>query len=148
MTYTILRPVAFMENLTPDFGGRMFGAMWKSMGTKKLQLISTKDIGIFAALALSSPEADDYKNTAISLAGDELTQAEANEVFWKVLGRPMPLSYGFMATLLQKAVPELGIMFNWFVKQGYGADLAQDRALNSDLLDFEAWLRTKSGFKR
>lgn len=148
MTYTILRPVAFMENLTPNFGGRMFATMWNSMGTKKLQIISTKDIGVFAAQAISSPETDDYKNTAISLAGDELTQAEANEVFWKVLGRPMPLSYGFLGTLLQKAVPELGIMFNWFVNQGYGADLAQVRVLNSDLLDFEAWLRTKSGFKR
>lgn len=148
MTYTILRPVAFMENLTPNFGGRVFGAMWNAMGSKKLQLISTTDIGIFAAQAISSPEDAAYKNTAISLAGDELTQAEANEVFWKVLGRPMPLSYGFVATLLQKAVPELGIMFNWFVNQGYGADIAQDRSLNGDLLDFEAWLRTKSGFKR
>ncbi|KEF53185.1 uncharacterized protein A1O9_10633 [Exophiala aquamarina CBS 119918] len=148
MTYTILRPVAFMENLTPNFGGRMFATMWKSMGTKKLQIISTHDIGVFAAQAISSPETDDYRNTAISLAGDELTQAEANEVFWKVLGRPMPLTYGLLGTLLQKAIPELGIMFNWFVNHGYGADVAQGRLLNSELLDFEAWLRVKSGFKR
>lgn len=148
MTYTILRPVAFMENLTPTFGGRVFGAMWNTMGTKKLQLISTTDIGIFAGQAISSPDADEYKNTAISLAGDELTQTEANEVFWRVLGRPMPLAYGFFATLLQRAIPDLGLMFSWFVNQGYGADIAQDRSLNSDLLDFEAWLRTKSGFKR
>lgn len=148
MTYTILRPVAFMENLTPTFGGRMFATMWNSMGKKKLQIISAHDIGVFAAQAISSPETEDYKNRAISLAGDELTQAEANEIFWKVLGRPMPLTYGFLATLLQKAIPELGIMFNWFVNKGYGADVAQDRLLNSELLDFEAWLRTKGGFKR
>lgn len=147
-TYTILRPVAFMENFTPTFGGRMFAAMWESMGTKPLQLISTKDIGVFAAQALAAPETGEYKNTAISLAGDELTQAQANEVFWKVFGRPMPRSYGFMAALLQRAIPELGIMFRWFVSTGYGADITHDRLLYSGLHDFEAWLREESGFKR
>ncbi|EXJ90128.1 hypothetical protein A1O3_03197 [Capronia epimyces CBS 606.96] len=147
-TYTILRPVAFMENLTPNLPGRVFTATWASMGDKPLQLVATKDIGVFAAQAFASAETDEYKNSAISLAGDELTQAQANEVFWKVLGRPMPRSYDFMATLLKKMIPELGIMFQWFVDQGYGSDLQQCRLLNKNMLDFEKWLREESGFKR
>ena len=126
----------------------MFAAMWDTLGTKKLQLISTKDIGVFAAQAIIQAKEPDYKNTAISLAGDELTQAEANEVCWKVLGRPMIKTYGVLGTALKWAIPEVGLMFNWFAKQGYGADIQKDRSLHSGLLDFEAWLRSESGFKR
>lgn len=148
MTYTILRPVAFMENLTPNFPGRVFATMWARLGDKPLQLVSTKDIGIFAAQAFASCDSDDYRNTAISIAGDELTQAQADEIFWKVLGRPMPRSYDFMATLLQKMIPEVAVMFQWFVDQGYGSDLRRCRWLNKNMLDFEGWLRKESGFER
>lgn len=148
MTYTILRPVAFMENLTPNFPGRVFAAMWASMGDKPLQIVATKDIGVFAALSFASFETDEYKNNAITLVGADLTQAQANEVFWKVLGRPMPQSYGFVAGLLQKMVPEVGVMVRWFIKQGYGGDVTKCRQLNSNMLDFEGWLRDQSGFKR
>ncbi|EXJ94905.1 hypothetical protein A1O1_00023 [Capronia coronata CBS 617.96] len=148
MTYTILRPVAFMENLTPNLPGRVFTAVWATMGDKPLQLVSTKDIGIFAALAFKSSESDEYKNAAISIVGDELTQNQANEVFWRVMGRPMPRSYNFMATLLKKMVPELALMFQWFVDQGYRGDLQLCRRLNKDMLDFAGWLREESGFKR
>lgn len=148
MTYTILRPVGFMDNLTPDFPGRVFASMWANVGDKPLQIIATSDIGIFAAKAFASFATDDYKNTAISLAGDELTQAQANEVFWKVLGRPMPRSYGVFATLVQRMIPDMGIMFQFFVKQGFGSDLDKCRSLNSNMSDFESWLRNQSGFKR
>lgn len=148
MTYTILRPVAFMENLTPTFPGRVFAAMWNSMGDKPLQLVATKDIGVFAAQAFATSDTDEYKNTAISLAGDDLTQAQANEVFWKVLGRPMPRSYGFIGSLLQKMIPEVGIMVRWFINNGYGANVDQCRLLNKNMLSFESWLREESGFKR
>jgi len=148
MTYTILRPVAFMENMTPNLPGRGFAAMWAQMGGKKLQLVSVKDIGIFAAQAFATPETDEYKNAAISLAGDDLTQAEGNDVFWKAMGRPMPISYGFVATLLKKMIPELGIMFRWFVDVGYGSDVAKCKMLNSRMLDLEAWLKEESKFMR
>ena len=148
MTYTILRPVAFMENLTPNFPGRIFAAMWHSMGNKPLQLVATKDIGIFAAQAFAASATNQFQNNAISLAGDDLTQAQANEVFWKALGRPMPRSYGFMASFLQWMIPEVGIMVRWFVNHGYGGDLEQCRSLNKDMLNFESWLREESGFKR
>ncbi|KAK5451840.1 hypothetical protein LTS15_007563 [Exophiala xenobiotica] len=148
MTYTILRPVAFMDNLTPNFPGRVFAAMWAKMGDKGLQIVATTDIGRFAANAFSASETDEYKNNSISLAGDTLTQAQANEIFWRALGRPMPRSYGFMADALQWMVPELGIMFRWFVEHGYGADEVQCRRLNKDMLNFESWLIQESGFKR
>lgn len=148
MTWTILRPVAFLENLMPNLFGRVFAAMWQNMGDKKLQLVATRDIGLFAAQAFAGNETDEFKNASISLAGDEVTQAQANEIFWKVKGRPMPRAYSFMGTLLQKAIPEVGTMFKWFVDVGYGADITHCKKLNGKMLDFETWLKEESAFKR
>ena len=53
MTWTILRPVAFMENFTPGFVGKVSAAMWKFAipATKPLQLVATADISYFAVQA-------------------------------------------------------------------------------------------------
>lgn len=134
-----------MENLTPDMIGRGFAGMWRNMGDVKLQLVSTTDIGRFAVLAFS--DAEKFNKQAISLAGDELTQLEGNEVFWKVFGRNMPRSYGFMASFIQYMVPELGIMFKWFVEVGCKADLAECKRLNPKMEDLETWLKQESKFK-
>lgn len=93
MTYTILRPVAFFENLSPDFIGKGFAAMWQKLGRKTpLQLVATRDIGIIATLAFAKIESDPdhYRNTGISLAGDELTQTDASKVFEKSTARACP----------------------------------------------------------
>jgi hypothetical protein len=53
MDWTVLRPVAFFENLVPGFLGKVFSTSWQ-MTLKKnqtLQLIATSDIGFFAAEA-------------------------------------------------------------------------------------------------
>lgn len=149
MNWTILRPVAFMENMTPGFFCKMFAAMWLGMGEeKKLQLVSTRDIGIFAAKAFAESDGEEFRNQAISLAGDNLTQAEGNEVFWKVYGRPMPRTYVFWGTMLQTMIKEVGTMFQWFNDEGYGADIQQCRKINPKMLDLETWLREESGHSR
>ncbi|RJE16790.1 Nucleoside-diphosphate-sugar epimerase family protein, partial [Aspergillus sclerotialis] len=71
MAWTILRPTAFFENLTPDYFGKVFTTAWQmSLKGKPLQLIATSDIGFFAAEAFTRPEA--FSGKAVSLAGDEL----------------------------------------------------------------------------
>ena len=75
MKYTILRPVAFMENLSPSFFGKAFASAWASMGDKKpLQLISVRDIGVFTARAFADQRG--YAGREITLAGDELRSEE------------------------------------------------------------------------
>jgi len=61
MTFTILRPVTFFENLTTDIHGKGFARMWEQMGDKKLQFVSTQDIGWFAANSFLRP--NDAVNT-------------------------------------------------------------------------------------
>ena len=148
MTWTILRPVAFLDNINGTFG-MIFAAMWRSMGSeKRLQLVATKDIGAFAALAFGQFDDAEYKNNAIPLAGDELTQMEAGDIFINVVKRPMPRMYGFMGSFLQWMVPEVRIMFQWFKDVGYAADVAKCRRLNPCMLDMKSWLEQESAHKK
>lgn len=146
--WTILRPVAFMDNLAPGFFGKMFASMWASAlgDNKKLQLISVHDIGVFAARAFEKPE--EYKGRAISLAGDELTLLEAKRKFREAVGSDMPANFTFMGSVLMFMVKELGTMFKWFADTGYGADILSLRKEVPELQDFGTWLRESSGFRK
>lgn len=146
MHYTILRPVAFMDNMAPNFFGKTFATMWGQIGTKPLQLISSHDIGVFAANAFNNPAA--YKNRAVALAGDELTLEQGKKVFKDTLGYDMPETYGFVGSGLKYMMGELGNMFNWFKTNGYGADIQALRKEEPKLQDFGTWLKESSGFKK
>ena len=148
MKWTIIRPVAFMENLTPDFFGRAFATMWQLNGMdSKLQLVSSLDIGILAAAAFKSPDA--YTGKAISFATDELTLREANDIFKRVLGTDMPTTYPFLGRLIKYILHEqLGAMFDWFKKVGFGADPKEFRDKFPEMQDFEKWLRQSSRFTK
>lgn len=50
MTWTILRPTAFYDNLTPDIAGKLFATCFKmSMHGAPLQMVGVSDIGSVAA---------------------------------------------------------------------------------------------------
>jgi len=144
MTYTILRPTAFYDNYAPGFQGRIFAAAWAQIGDKKLQLVAVTDIGIFAAQAFSNSDSDDYKNQAIGLAGDSITQAEGSESMWRAKSRPMVQSYWIFAYLFKYMVGDLGLMFKWFETDGYGCDIQKCKRLNPKMKDFKTWLQEES----
>jgi uncharacterized protein YbjT (DUF2867 family) len=120
MSYTILRPVAFMDNFNPSFFGKAFAGMIGGLGNKPLQLISVHDIGLFGARAFTDPS---FKNRAIGLAGDELTLTQAKKVFKDTMGSDLPETYGFVGSGIKWMVKEVGTMFNWFQDEGYGVDI-------------------------
>jgi nucleoside-diphosphate-sugar epimerase len=145
MTYTILRPVTFFENQVPGRHGQGFARMWEQLGTKKLQFVSIEDIGWFGAQALQYP--DQYRNTAFSLAGDELTQPEAAVIFKSVVGVEMPIAPCLVGTALKFFMKEaLGTMFQWFKEVGYGADVEECRRLHPEMQDYRTWLKENSEF--
>src|SRR5215211_6251962 len=89
--YTILRPVAFMDNNNWRRAHILSGT-YTGMGLrpeKGVQSIAVEDIGVFAALTFANPK--DFLGKTIELAGDELTEAQTAEVFSKVIGRPVNL---------------------------------------------------------
>jgi len=118
--WTILRPTTFMENITPGAFAKVFSALWMVAldPDRKLRLISCKDIGYFAAQAFLKP--DEYRGARLSLTGDALTHGEARAVFKDVVGYDMPTTYGFVASFILWMMSDLGSMFRWINKYGYG----------------------------
>ncbi len=144
MTWTILRPTTFYENLTPNTMGKGFASMWREMVSHRMQMVSCKDIGVVGARALVQPER--YAGSAISLAGDEINLVEASRVFEKVVDRKMPVAPSLVGTLLKRFINELGIMFRWFVTDGYGVDVEGLAREEGKMLNFEGWLSEQSQF--
>ncbi|OTB01928.1 hypothetical protein M426DRAFT_323141 [Hypoxylon sp. CI-4A] len=147
MDWTILRPVAFFENLVPGFMGKVFSSSWKiHLGKdQKLQLIAASDIGFFGAQALLKP--DEYRGKKLSLAGDELTYDEFAATFKRSTGEELPTTYNFIAAIINWMVKELGYMFRWFSNVGYDADIPALKKINPEMKDFATWLDKESQFK-
>jgi hypothetical protein len=103
-------------------------------------LVGTKDIGKVAAQVFLDPEK--YKGKGITLAGDELNFPEINQIFKGEMGYDIPLSYGFIASLLKWLIADLGFMFKWFEGVGYGGDIQQLKTEFPFVLDFRTWLRS------
>ncbi|KAK5627567.1 hypothetical protein RRF57_003282 [Xylaria bambusicola] len=68
MSWTILRPVAFMDDLTPGFSTKVFLAALRNwLGDKSMQWIAVRDIGNFAAQAFTDTQK--WNRKAVGLAG-------------------------------------------------------------------------------
>ena len=146
MAWTILRPVTFMDNLTPDFAGKGFAAMWRQVGSKAVQLVAASDIGHFAASALLQPER--YAGKAVGIAGDELNFEDACRVFRETMGVELPTTFCAVGSVLRFAMGDIGDMFKWFEKDGYNVDIAAARKEYPELQDFRTWLLKSSGFRK
>lgn len=148
MCYTILRPVAFMDGITPNFMGKVFSTMLKTRSnpSKPLAFVATSDIGFFGAQAFLQPENPDYRNKAISLAGDDLTFDQLNDIFKKELGYPIPTTFDFLARFLKWMVSELGIMFKWFDEEGFEIDTAKLKRMNPEMMNMGDWLVKEGGW--
>jgi len=148
---TMLRPAAFMENYYIDqveigiLKGRLMDPI---RADKPYQTIATDDIGAFAALAFERPK--DFIGLELEIAGSELTNPEAAQVFSRVLGKevkfrklPMPM----VRLILGK---EFYQMFRWFNESGFNADIAflRRRYPEVHLQTLDEWLRNEGWHKR
>jgi uncharacterized protein YbjT (DUF2867 family) len=142
---TFLRPVAFMNNY-------YIPAVEKALLKGKLrdgvkadvpyQTIAPDDIGKFAALAFARPQ--QFTGLALEIAGSELTNPQAAEVFSRVLGRPVRFRRIPMP-VVRAMGKEFYQMFRWFNAGGFQADIA---GLRRDypqirLTSLEEWLRSE-----
>lgn len=147
MSWTILRPVAFMDNFGPNIFGKLFGVAWRDyVRGKALQFISCHDIGVAGAQALMQPER--YKSRAISLASDEATFDQASENFRDKLNMDMPTSYGILGKALVWASKDMRLMFDFMRDRGFGVDVAAVRKEFPGMLTLADWLEKKSSFPK
>ncbi|KAH6972480.1 nucleoside-diphosphate-sugar epimerase family protein [Ilyonectria sp. MPI-CAGE-AT-0026] len=145
MSWNILRPVAFMENFEPGFPGKVFATAWRGL-SRPLQVVSTDDIGVFAALSFLDPAK--FSGQSVSLAGDELSYSQLVDVFQKKTGAPLPTTFGFIAQLILWLVKEMGTMYAFFEKEGYNADIPALKKMHPELKDLGAWLESSHFMKK
>jgi uncharacterized protein YbjT (DUF2867 family) len=148
---TVLRPTAFMENYYIEAVeiGILKGKLADPIrGDKPYQTIAVDNIGAFGALAFDRPT--DFISLELEIAGSELTNVQAAEVFSRVLGKqvkfqklPLPL----VRLVLGK---EFYQMFRWFNEAGFQADIPtlKRRFPEVRLLNLEEWLREEGWQKR
>ncbi len=146
MGWTILRPVAFMDNLQPSFPTKVFmTALRDTLIDKPLQWVAPSDIGFFAAQAFEKPE--EWNHKAIGLAGDELDFAGLSKAFENKTGTTIGITFGFLGNLLKWGVPEVNVMLKWFASDGYRADVQRLRSMHPAMMDMETWLEKSSNFQ-
>jgi uncharacterized protein YbjT (DUF2867 family) len=122
-SYTILRPVFFMDNfLTPWFKpGLMEGKLL--IGIKPstvLQMIAVDDIGKFGLRAFEQHK--EMNGRAIDLAGDQQTMPKTAEILSKAVGRKVEFVQVPIAEV-RKFSEDYAIMLEWFDRVGYNADI-------------------------
>jgi uncharacterized protein YbjT (DUF2867 family) len=141
-SYTIVRPVFFMENLvSPWFlnGDAIYAAM---KPTTVLQMIAAVDIGKYGALAFTDAR---LKNRALDIAGDAKTMPEAAAIVGKALGKPLTFVEVPLAEV-RKNSEDLAIMLEWFGDVGYDADIAGNaREFGIAPTSLEAWAQSLGG---
>lgn len=142
--WTILRPVIFFENLSPDINGITFAAALKYYIDPKrtLQFVATEDIGLIAAKVILEP--DKYNRKTIRIAADSMNHHTMSKIFQEENGRPLPLPWGwwFLPWLVFKIIlPDLGIMYKDFSDNGFDVDIDKVRKIHPELMDYRAWLR-------
>lgn len=139
LTYTIVRPVAFMDNYfwtRAAISNGMFFS-WGLRPDKGLQLIASDDIGGIAAVVLTNP--GDYAGKTLELAGDELTEGQIAATLAKVIGRPVNVVPA-QRTEGQAPTEEQTAMFQFFNGAGYDADIEAVRKIYPPLKNLETWL--------
>lgn len=111
---------------------------------KKMELISTNDIGILAAKTLlEGPQT--WGDQTIGLAGDELTFGEAQEAFKRALGYDMPMMWTIVGQGVRWVIEEARTSMRWFDDEGFGVDINALKDTEVSVMDFETWLRVNYG---
>lgn len=139
LPHTILRPVAFMDNINWSRAEISNGRL-PSMGVsqkKRNQLIAADDIGAVAAIVFSNR--NEYLTRTLELAGDELTEAEKAAVLTKVIGRSVKLVEWQVPEGYSPDEEQIAAI-RFFDGKAYAADIDAVRAIHPGLRNFEQFL--------
>ncbi|TBD05318.1 NmrA/HSCARG family protein [Rhizobium leguminosarum] len=130
--YTISAPVAFMENTVAPWAidGLRQGVYAAALPPARvLQQVIIDDIGAFVATLAERREQVFGKR--FDIAGDELSGEQQAKILSEVLGRPITYRELPIAAIRQQS-EDTALMFEWFDRTGYDADIA---ALRRDFPD-------------
>lgn len=134
LNYTFIAPVFFMENHITAWSlpslkeGKLSLAV---PNDRRLQQVSVRDIGVFAATVIAMGEK--AYGMRVNIAGDELTGDETASILSAASGRDITFQ-SVDPQYLRSNSEDLYLMFKWFDDVGYSANLAE---LQRDFADVQ-----------
>jgi uncharacterized protein YbjT (DUF2867 family) len=148
---TMVRPAAFMENYYIDQVeiGILKGKLMDPVrADKPYQTIAADDIGGFVALAFSRPK--EFVGAELEIAGSELTNIQAAQVFSRVLGKKVKFQKLPMVMVRLILGNEFYQMFRWFNEAGFKANIPELKRRYPEVRfrGLEEWLRDEGWHKR
>jgi len=139
-SYTILRPVFFMENFLSPWlkPGIMEGKLRLPLAAETgLQLIALEDIGKFGALAFK--EHARMNGVEVDIAGDKRTMPEAAEIISLAMDKRVVFERAPLEEMKQMS-EDLALMFEWFDRVGYNVNVgAVEQNYGVKLCTFSDW---------
>ena len=140
IAYTVLRPVAFMENFDKQQKRiAQLGIVDSRAPDRQLHFIAIRDIARLAAEAFDHP--DEWSGTAINIAGDRMSVQEYVDTFSNVMGRSITYTRMPLEEYLASMPKPLRPLFRWYDEVGYTADVDALRKRYPDMLTLEQYLR-------
>ena len=138
--YTVLRPVAFMENFNrQQKRTAKMGVIDSRDPDRMLHFIAIRDIGFLAAEAIDHPET--WVGKAVNIAGDSMTVAAYVDTYSEVMGREVVYTQLPLEQYLQTMPKPLRPLFKWYDEVGYTADVEGLRQRYPELMTLEQYLR-------
>ncbi|MCZ6757440.1 MAG: NmrA/HSCARG family protein [Bacteroidetes bacterium] len=142
ISYTIVAPVFFMENITSPWylPGILDGTLAMPMpADASLQQIAVENIGQFVASIIERRESVFGKR--FDIASDEKTGEEVAQILSEKLGRTISYA-GFSPDALREENEDFAIMFDWFIETGYSTDTAalRDEFPDVSWVDLKSWV--------
>jgi uncharacterized protein YbjT (DUF2867 family) len=120
MSQTIARPI-----------DEVFATAGRLDEYRPYQTIATDNVGKFVALAFDRPE--DFIGSELEIAGSQLTNRQAAEVFARVLGRPVKFRRLPMPVVRVALAKDFFQVSHWLNDSGYQADVKGLRARYAEL---------------
>ena len=145
LAYAVVAPVYFMENMyfPQALEGLQNGVYAAALpGDRQLQQIAVDDIGSFTAMVIE--QRDRFVGQRIDIGSDELDGDEQAAVLSEVLGREIRYQQVPLDALRQQS-EEMALMYEWFDRVGYDADIMALRETYPDVgwHTFERWARSQ-----
>ncbi len=122
-SYTILRPVFFMDNfLSPWFKpGIDQGKLMMALKPETvLQMIAVEDIGQFGLRAFEKDQ--EMNGLELDIAGDQHTMPDVAAIISKAVGKPVEF-VPVPIEEVRKMSGDYAAMLEWFDRVGYNADI-------------------------
>jgi uncharacterized protein YbjT (DUF2867 family) len=139
LSYTIVRPVFFMENWLGMRERIEQGTLATPLRPEtRLQMIAVDDIGGVTAAAFE--HSGHWQGRTVELAGDELSITELAEAFSRAAGREVRYAQIPWEQFEKQAGADYTAMYRWFESTGYHVDIPALEREYPNLTRFEKWL--------